>query len=640
MRELTGIYRFCVGLWAAAATLFQLYTTAIGFLEPREQRSLFLLFFLSLTLLLFPARPGRSPQHRPSLVDVGFVGVVMAACLYSYLNSYAINMRFEGVSPVSTVQLVLGSAITLLVIEGLRRAVTPVLAGMAVFIIFYLFTTEYWPGFFGFRNITFPQIVDIMYLHNGIGVFGQLTGIATTLVAIFIAFGAFMEGIGLGGLFNKAATRIAGGQTGGPAKVAVITSALFGTMSGSASANVFSTGVFTIPMMKRLGYRPVFAGGVEAAAGVGGQMMPPIMGAGAFVMAEITRTPYVIIIKSAALGAVCYFFMLLVATHLEARRLGLKGMARDDLPVWRDIVRDLHLLIPVVVLLVLLILHFSPYYSAFWSIISAVGVSYLRRHTRPSLKGLYHMLVQAGYNATIVSLACVGAGIIVAGLTFTGLSISIGSVISGLSGGYLALAGVLLMVTTIFLGMGLPTTAAYIVTASIGTPLLVGEFNVPLLAAHLFVFYFAILADATPPVSIASYAAASVAKSHPLTTGVQAFRLAIGGFIVGFSYLYAPAIRIEADFITVIEVFALMIMSLVIMAAGIYGFFRQSIVWPLRPMLCAGGVVLALTVAIPLHVRFAIAVATLFLLFMAPGLFSASSPVGRSAVLRNKSDDS
>lgn len=625
MRDLRGPAGICIALWAVLATVFQLYTASIGFMEPREQRSLHVLLFLSLTFFLYPARPGKSPAHRPSIFDLLFAVSAIAACFYSYWYAHDINMRFEGIDPVTPVQLVLGSAITVLVIEAIRRAVTPVLAGLAMLIMFYLFTAQYWPGIFGYREIPYWEIVDIMYLRNGTGVFGTLTGIATTMVAIFIAFGAFVEGLGLGTLFNNLGSRIAGRQVGGPAKVAVITSAFFGTMSGSSSANVFTTGSFTIPMMKRLGYARTFAGGVETAASVGGQLMPPIMGAGAFVMAEITRIPYIEIVQAAALGAVCYFFMLLVSVHLEARRLGLRGMNKDEVPLWRDIVRDLHLLLPVVVLLVLLIMRFSPHYSAFWSIMSTIAVGFLRRHTWPTPRKLFNILVTAGYNTTIVSVACVGAGIIVAGLTVTGLSTSIGTVISTLSGGVLLIAGALMMVTTILLGMGLPTTAAYVITSAIGVPFLVNEFGVPVLAAHMFIFYFAILADATPPVSIASYAAAAIAKAPPIATGAQGFRMAVAGFIIGFSFLYTPSLLMQGSVAEIVQQLAINLMGLTLLASGLSGFFRHRLGWPLRIALIVCGPALALTEGVSLPARLAAAAAILAVLFVMPMLMKVDT---------------
>ncbi|WP_051152184.1 TRAP transporter permease [Fodinicurvata sediminis] len=620
-----------IAAWAAAATLFQLYTSWIGYLEPRSQRSLFLLFFLPLAFLVFPARIGKSPMTRPSWVDWGLASLALLPNIYSYMEAHRINMRLEGVDPLLTEELVMGSLMSVLAIEAIRRAVSPVLAGLVTLVVTYLFLTEYMPGILNYRSLPFEEIIELMYVRNGMGIFGTITGVATTVVAIFVAFGAFVEGLGLGRLFNNLGTRVAGGQIGGPAKVSIITSAFFGSMSGSSSANVFSTGAFTIPMMKRYGYRPSFAGGVETAASVGGQIMPPIMGAGAFVMAEITRIPFVEIITAAVGGALLYFFMLLVTVHLEARKAGLGRLDKSQLPTWRAILKDLHLLFPIAVLLACLLMRYSPHMSALYSILTTIGVSFLRAHTRPTLRSLSGILVRAGCNITIISMACMGAGMIIAGLTATGLVMSIGQMIATASGGMLLIAGALLMVTTIMLGMGLPTTAAYVITSAIGAPLLTSEFGVPVLAAHMFVFYFAILADATPPVSIAAYAASSIAKAPPLVTGAQAFRLATAGFIVGFSYLYTPALLFKAPLGEIIVQFGVNILALTLVAVSFTGFLYGRIWFVARPLLFVAGVVTALLEAVDPLLRIVSAGGLLALLWWGPLIVerSTASKVGK-----------
>ena len=511
MRKLRGPGAWVAGAIALAVAVFHLYTAGFGFLEPRQQRSLHLLMLLPLAFLLFPAGR-RSPQDRPSALDWLLAALALAPHLYSYAQANSINLRMENVDPLTPVQVGLGVLATVLLLEGLRRAVTPVLAGLVGLGIGYLFVTEWMPGLFHYRDMPFTEIVETMYLLNGMGMYGSITGIAATMVATFVVFGAFIEGSGVGRLFHNVGMRVAGRQSGGPAKVEVISSALFGTISGSSVANVFATGSFTIPAMIRLGYKRHFAAGVEAASSVGGQIMPPVMGAGAFVMAEITNTPYSKIAVAALLGSICYFFMILVSVHFEARRNRLEGCRVEDLPPWSEVVRDLHLLIPVALLIGLLMVGYSPYFAAFWSTLSMLPASWLRRHTRLGPRDVLRMLTAAGRNMTVVGLACAGAGLLVACLTVTGVVVSFSSVVVALAGSSLLLAGALLMVVTLVLGMGVPTTAAYIIGAAIGAPILI-KLGVPMLAAHMFVFYFAILADATPPVSVASYAAASIAKA-------------------------------------------------------------------------------------------------------------------------------
>jgi TRAP transporter 4TM/12TM fusion protein len=622
VRRITGYIGLAISVWCAGAAAFSLYTAYIGYLEPRVQRSLFVALFLPLAFILYPAHPTRSPQHRPSVPDWLLAGLALLPGLYSYQEAHRINMRLEGVDPLLPAEILFGTIAILLMLEALRRSVTPILAGLLAIALGYLFITEYMSGMWNYRDLAYEEIVEVMYVVNGHGIFGTITGIAATMVAIFICFGSFVEGTGLGRLFTNFGARVAGQYSGGPAKVAVITSSMFGTMSGSSSSNVFATGSFTIPMMKRLGYRPSFAGGVEAAASVGGQIMPPIMGAGAFIMAEITNIPYQQIIVAALLGAIAYFFMVLISVHLEARKHGLRGMEPDEIPSWRDVLHDAHLAIPILVLIALLSVKYSPHFSAFYAILATIAASWLRRHTRIGPRMLFDILALAGRNITSIAVACVGAGMIIAGLTVTGLVISLGTIITQASGGILWLAAILLMFTTLALGMGVPTTAAYVITAAIGAPTLISEFGVNVLGAHLFVFYFAILADATPPVSIASYAAASIAKAHPIVTGLQALRLAIAGFVVGYSYLYTPALRMEGPVLEILGQLMINFSGLTLLAAGLTGYLKGPIAWPFRPILVIVGPALALLELYPVWPRVGLACALIGILALAPGPFS------------------
>ncbi|BBK31724.1 TRAP transporter 4TM/12TM fusion protein [Stella humosa] len=625
MRDLKGKTGLAIACWAVIASLFQMYTAGFGFFEPREQRSIHLLLLMPLAFLLFPARPGKSPEDHPSLADWGLAFLCLLPNVYSYVQANRINLRFENVDPLLPGELAMGLLATLLILEALRRAVTPILAGLVAVGIAYLFVTEYAPGMLNYRDMATSEIIETMYLLNGMGIYGSITGISSTMVAIFIVFGAFIEHSGVGRLFHNLGTKVAGGHSGGPAKVEVISSALFGTISGSSTANVYATGSFTIPAMMRLGYRPHFAAGVEASSSVGGQIMPPVMGAGAFVMAEITGIPYSDIILAALLGSVCYFFMILVSVHFEAKRLGLVGCDPADIPLWKVIVDDLHLLIPVFLLIGLLMVDYSPHFSAFWSILAVVGASWIRRHTRIYPATLWRMLVTGGRNMTIVGLACAGAGMFVACLTVTGLVISISTVITSLSGGNLLIAGALLMVTTIILGMGVPTTAAYIIGASIGAKLLI-DLGVPMLQAHLFVFYFSILADATPPVSVASYAAASIARCDPIKTGLVAFRLAIAGFVVGFSYLYTPALLMQGPVEGIVSQMLLVLGGLTLAAAGFFGFFRQHVAVLPRIVLGAGGIIIVLAEEYSDWYRVVIIAVVMALLYYLPGVFAPARP--------------
>ncbi len=583
-----------IALWAISATAFQLYTAFIGFLEPRTQRSIHLMFMLPLALLITPfSKNVARKDYIPSPVALVLFAVACLPFIYSWFEADRINLRLEGIDELLTAELILGTLAVVLLLEGLRRAVSPVLAILVSIGIGYLFTTEYMPGILYYRNIAYPEIVETLYLFGGQGIFGSITGISSTMVAIFIAYGAFMEASGVGKLFSQGGQLIAGRFSGGPAKVAVVTSAFFGTMSGSASANVFTTGSFTIPMMKRIGFRPQVAGGIETAASVGGQSAPPIMGAGAFIMSEITNTAYSEIIVAAVLGSLCFFTLIFVSVHFESKKHNLKGLDKSELPKLSEVVKKLYLLIPIVVLVVLLMQRYSPHMSALYSIFATIIVTSFSSE-RFSIKKLLKVFNTAGRNAATIAIACAGAGMLVSVLTKTGLVVSIGSIITDFADGQLWLAGIALMFVTLVMGMGVPTTAAYVITSAIGAPILINEFSVPVLAAHMFIFYFAILADATPPVSIASYAAASIAGSSPMLTGLHASRMAIAGYAVGFSYLFVPEMRMQGSWIEIISNLFAIVGGLTLVAGGIAGYLNSHLKVLMRLIFIAIGAVIAL----------------------------------------------
>ncbi|MDP2803772.1 MAG: TRAP transporter fused permease subunit [Phreatobacter sp.] len=622
MRELKGPVFWLAAAVAVAASVFHLWTGGFGFFEPREQRSIHLLLLLPLAFILYPATE-RSPKDRPSLVDwlLSFLAVLPSFYSFTCANggpycSSIINLRFETVDPVSTVELVFGVIAIVLVVEALRRAVTPVLAGLVATGILYLFVTEYMPGILHFRDIPATQIIETMYLFNSNGIYGSITGISATMVAMFIIFGAFIEGSGVGMFFHNLGMKVAGRQAGGPAKVEVVSSAMFGTISGSSVANVFATGSFTIPAMIKLGYRRQFAAGVEAASSVGGQIMPPVMGAGAFIMAEITNIPYQTIALAAIAGSLLYFFMILVSVHFEARRLRLTGCDPSEIPTWAFVLRDAHLLVPVFVMIGAMAWGYSPTFAAFWGIMAVWPASWLRPHTRLYPTDIMRMLANGGRNMVVVALACAGAGIFVACLTVTGMVISFSTIVTGLAGNNLYIAGILIAITVLILGMGVPTTAAYIIGAAIGAPIL-QQFGVPVLAAHMFVFYFSILADATPPVSVASYAAASIARCSPMAAGVVAFRLAIAGFVVGFSYLHSSALLLQDTWPEIIGEFLANALGLTLLAAGFFGFFRAPLPMLVRLPLIPLGIMATLFDPIPVWWRVAIVASVCLALYLA-----------------------
>jgi TRAP transporter 4TM/12TM fusion protein len=485
-----------------------------------------------------------------------------------------------------------------------------------------LLTSEYFPGILHYRDIELPEAVELLYLLNDEGMFGSITGISATFVALFVIFGAFVHVSGTGRFFTKLACKIAGRARGGPAKIAVVSSGFFGAISGVAAANVYTTGTFSIPLMKQLGYRKQFAGAVEAAASTGGMILPPVMGAGAFVMAEITGIPYVTICFAAVIGAVMYFLSIGIMVHLEAVKYDLKPMAEDELPSVKEIIKDSYLLIPLVGLVYFLMIGYSPFMAAFVSILLSVAVmlgellvqsaayGYRSRTAaepqsgevtlaRHLMKGLYGLglkitdgLVLGGRNMIMVALACAGAGFVVSVITNTGLGLAFSSVIIAYSNGIAILALMFVMVASIILGMGLPCTPAYIIAASVGAPALL-KMGGDLLAAHLFVYYFAILASVTPPVCITAYAGAALAGANPMRTGLEAFALALGGFLVPYVFYFDPALLMQGDFLEIASSVLRLFFMIVMLAVALQGWLLKKV-----PLTVRGGLI-ALAVSLP-----------------------------------------
>jgi len=594
MRELEGWQRIAVGAWLVCASLFQLYTAAFGFLEPRLQRSIHLTFILVTVFLLYPANK-KSPKNKITLMDIIFSLVSLFPCLYIIVNCDRLNWRFEHVTKLLPIEVILGILAVIVLIEAVRRAVAPSMAYLTGIFIVYCFICPYLPGILYYKQLSFERIIENLYLLKDTGMFGSITGISATFIATFVIFGAFIQNTGIGEFFTKFACRIAGETRGGPAKVAVVSSGFFGSISGVAVANVYATGTFTIPLMKKLGYNSVFAGAVEAAASTGGMIMPPIMGAGAFVMAEITGTPYIKICSAAALGAILYYLAVGMEVHFEANKIGLRGMPKEQIVPWRVILKKFYLIIPLIGLIFLLIEGYSPHMAAFYSIVLAILVSFFSKNTMFSPVKFLETLALGAKNMVMVALACAGAGLIISIVSNSGLGLSISNSVVTLSGGNLFIALFLIMITSILLGTGLPCTPAYIIAISVGAPALL-KMGVSLLSAHLFVFYFAILAAITPPVAMAAYAGASIAKSDPVKTGFTAFKLALTGFLVPYAFVYNPSLILQGQFSQIISSAIFSIFSVVLLAAAIIGWLNKLLSFWERIIL----VLLALVLIFPL----------------------------------------
>ncbi len=622
MRQLPAWGRQLATLWMAAAAAVHLYFGGFGFPEPISMRGFHLLVFVPPLFLLYPAFKS-SPQNRPSLFDWAWAIAAAAPHAWVMWNWDVVSDRMEYVDPFGPLYMALGIAAIVTLLEATRRAVEPGLAWMVVASLGYMQWGHHLPGVLNTRPFTPAEIVEASWLvPTAGGVYGPLTGIVATTIAVFIIFGAFMQGSGTGRLFSNLGAAVAGRYSGGPAKVAVITSGLFGTMSGSSVSNVITTGAMTIPLMQRVGYRPAVSGGIEAAASVGGALMPPVMGAAAFVMAEITNIPYGQIITAAAIGAVLYYFAILMAVHFEAKRAGMQPMALADIPAWREVLADAHLVLPIGVLVWLMAERWSGNYAAFMSTLAMIAVSMLRARTRMGARAILDSLANAGHTMAPLAVSIAGAGIVVSALTATGMVVAFGGIIKDLAAGSLPLLLVLLCLTVLVLGMGIPTTPSYIIAAAIGVPQIIelggralgyspAELMLP---AHLFVFYFAVIADATPPVAAAAFAAAAIAKASPTITSLHATRFGIAGFTVGFAFIYDPGIMLRGSWSEIILAVTTQLAALTAVTAAYAGYLMAPMGLGLRLALGVAGLLGAFAFFLPDAQRCAIPVMALLLL--------------------------
>jgi TRAP transporter 4TM/12TM fusion protein len=541
-RKLDAPWNSIVAVVSCAFVAYHIITARFGMPEAFKHRAIHLGFILFLLFIYYPMG-NKSHPRRPGVIDIGLSILGAITCAYLYFNLDAFVMRAGVAQPMD---YVFGAICIVLVLEACRRAVGPQLLTLVVILLLYAYFGRYVPGVLSHRGYSVERIIYQMYLTTQ-GIFGIPLGVSATYMVLFVVLAAMMAATGLGKLFNDLALYTAGRLTGGPAKVAVVASALLGTISGGAATNVATTGAFTIPLMKRMGYQPYFAGAVEAAASTGGQIMPPVMGTVAFVMADFLGVPYMKIAAAAAIPALLYFFGVFAQVDLRARALGLRGLTKEEIPDIRHTVRAYsHMLIPLVVLVYLLIQRYTAMYAAFTTLVLTYVLSLIRPETRLGPKRLLEMALNAGRSSLGVATAMANAGFVIGVLGMTGIGLIIADNIVLLSGGRLIIALVLTMIVAIILGMGLPTTACYVVAASICIPILT-KMKVSPFQAHFFVLYFACLSTVTPPVALAAYVGAALAGAPADRVGWAALRLALAGFIVPFFFIYSPVMLLIAE---------------------------------------------------------------------------------------------
>jgi len=583
-----------VSITAVAMAVFHLYTAGFGRFPALQQRSIHLAFALLLTFYLYPVRKKGRPGKWSALINfVSSIGALVSCGNIAFVIYYVL---YERAGAATNPDIVLGTVLIILVLDMTRRIMGWILPIITLVFIAY--------GFLGSH-------IDIPYLsHSGMdvsrfiaytylsteGLFTIPLGVSATFIAVFVIFAAFLVNSGVGDFFMDASMAIAGDKTGGAAKIAVVSSAAMGSVSGSSVGNVVTTGSVTIPLMKKMGFPPLLAAGIEGTASTGGQIMPPLMGATAFIIASVVGQPYLTICVAAFVPAVLSFLSVYVIVHFEAERYGIKGLPKEELPKLMPVLKQKgHLVVPIIVLIVMLVMGFTAMKAGFYSLISVILISAVQKDTRMGVKSILLALEKGAKAVLPIAAACACSGIVVGVLTLTGLGLKISYLLVDLAQGSLPVLLLLAMVVSIFLGMGITTTAAYLLVAIVVAPVLV-RMGVPELAAHMFVFYYAVISTITPPVALAAYAAAGIAKTDPFKTALVGFRVGIAKFVVPFYLIYRPDILlVSADPIKAVYALVMSLIGIWALAASACGYaFRELKIY--ERLILFGGIPLTIPV--------------------------------------------
>ena len=578
-----GLWAWIVGGLSVALTVFHLYTGIFGSRTSLIQGAIHLGGATSVIYLLYPASKRLSltngvPWYDAVLSVLGLGVNLFIVVEYSHLTSNLVQiMGFRDID------YIVGALGIVLVLEATRRCVGLPIVIIALSAIGYsiLIVGQSWQNY----------VVGTFFTARS-GIFGTPIQVSSTFIFLFLLFAVVLIRTNIGVFFNDLAFRLAGRYTGGPAKAAVAASGLQGMISGSSVANTVASGSFTIPIMKKAGFKPHVAGATEATASTGGQLMPPIMGAAAFIMAEYTGIPYSEIIVIAIIPAALYFLGVFLSVHFDAKRNGVRGLPVTALPSWMSLIRRADLILPLVVIVWMMLDGFSPARAALWGVAVAFLLSFVRKSTRLSFTGIVKTLEAGARTALPVIAACATAGIVAGTVTSTGLGGRLGRSVIDIAQGNFLLVLLMTMLACLVLGMGLPTTANYVVTATVAAPILYNNFDVPLIAAHMFVFFFGILADITPPVCLAAYAGSGIANSNPLRTGVTAIKLAIAGFLIPFVFVLEPSLLLEGSIGELIPALVTLILGMTAIAAALAGYLLGRARKVERATLIVGGVLM------------------------------------------------
>jgi TRAP transporter 4TM/12TM fusion protein len=591
LRSLKGAAAKIISIVAVIMSLFHLYTAFFGVFESILQRSAHLSFALILTFAIY--KPSKKAVKNESIPWYDWLFMILSIACYSYfvMNAQVISSRMSYIQPLTMLEITIGIVSGLLLIEATRR----VIGNTLVLIIFICLVYGIWghliTGELSHREFTAMWIVDHLF-YTVTGIFSVPLGVSATFIFLFILFGKFLEVSGAGQFFIDLSVAGMGKYRGGPAKTAIVASSILGTISGSAVANTVTTGAFTIPLMKKTGYRSHFAAAVEAVSSTGGQIMPPIMGASAFIIASYLGVPYMDIAVAAIIPAVLYYCCLYFQVDLRAKRLGLNGLKKDDLPKVSTVLKTgFMFFVPLVVIVVMLASGTSPMRAGLFSIGVTILVAAFKNSTRLSFSKMYKALDLGARAAIETAIACAASGFIIGIIGLTGIGLKFSGLIIDISGGILIITLIFTMITSIILGMGLPTVAAYIVQVPLTIPALI-ELGVSPLAAHMFVFYFAALSAITPPVALAAFAAAGLSGSDPMKTGMTAVRLGLAAFIVPYMFVYGETLLLVGDVPNIILSVVTSIIGIIGVACAAEGWLIRNALWYERVILFIGAILM------------------------------------------------
>jgi TRAP transporter 4TM/12TM fusion protein len=574
-RVFEGWQNRLITLIAIAACLYHLLYAYFHPFFALDHRVIHWAFMSTFIFLRYPFSKKFSPKGRPSFFDLLFLLLSLGICIWIFIFSHQILQRAGRYEPLD---VILGTILVLLVLEAGRRTVGWSVPLVAIIFLLYALLGPYLPDLLAHKGYSIKRLSTYLSLSTD-GIFSIPLGVSAQFIFLFILYGSILRKSGAGKFFTDLAFSLTGWTRGGPAKAAVVSSCFFGMISGSSVANTVTTGTFTIPLMKRTGYPAQFAGAVEASSSTMGQIMPPIMGAGAFIMAEFLGIPYFKVCLAAAIPATLSFFAVFMQVHYRAVLMGIKGLPKAELPSLKmTLINGWHHLLSIFLLIYLLAQDFSPERAVFWAILATIFCSYLRRETRMSIREIISGFREGATGAVEVAAACATAGIIIGSITVTGLGLKFSSLIIDLSMGYLLLALPLTAIACLALGMGVPTTASYIIISSLAVPALI-NYGVVAIAAHMFIFYYATRADVTPPVALAAYAGAGIAGSNPSKTGYTAFWLGMAGYIVPFMFIYGPELMLIGKPVHILWATCTAILGILFLAAAVQRCMYQKATW-------------------------------------------------------------